>query len=98
MGFKKHQLPIKGLKDVPVIPNRLASLNAKMKGSAASTSGMTIAHNVGQALGGRGSLGGLINPAAPSTRASASSALAGYFGYGVQHDEKQLYKGNDSIF
>lgn len=98
MGLKKHNLPIKGLGAGPVIPNRLASLNAKMKGSAASTSGMTIAHNVSQALGIRGTLGGLINPAAPSARASASSALAGYFGYGAKVDEKHLYAANDSIF
>ena len=89
-------MPIKGAG--PVIPNRLASLNAKMKGSAASSSGLTIAQNVGRALGGRSTLGGLINPAGPTARASASSALAGYFGYGAKVDEKHLYPGNDSIY
>jgi len=43
MGMKKHQAPIQGLEDRPIIPNRLASLNNKMRGSAVSTSGLTIA-------------------------------------------------------
>lgn len=76
----------------PVIPNRLAALNAKMKAPGAgalpiSSGGGDVSDSVG-VLRGRA-----------DHRASAASALtAGYFGHGSKLDPKMLYPGNDSLY